>query len=147
MSAFIVHPMVRSRILRWLGKPGHHSMAEQVCQAADVPYAPNWQIMLDVALWRMNAEAVSQRYGEPWDWAMYTPAPETSGAESLQVFRDIACYLYQCAEGDVEETPLYRAMGDLQDYVAREIVFALPGYQDTVWDWDGLPYREVPCLA
>jgi hypothetical protein len=56
-------------------------------------------------------------------------------APRIQVFKSLACFLYQCAEGDIPETsPLYKALTEAKHLVAESIVHALPEYDQAKWD-------------
>lgn len=43
------------------------------------------------------------------------------------------CLRYQCTEGDVPETSLFRALDALCEHIAREIAHATPAYKAAAW--------------
>lgn len=84
------------------------------------------QKMID-ALFLMNCDAIDARYGEG------STASKTATkvglvrfvrAEASQValYKGIQCYLYQCSEGDVDESPLYKAVQAVKATLADRII-------------------------
>jgi len=88
---------------------------------------------LGLALRRMNAEAVGQRYDEaPEADDAYQYRSET--APSAVVFlKSLDCLLYQCSEGDVPERRLYKALEAIQARVCAHVARNLPEYDKARW--------------
>lgn len=93
-------------------------------------------------LWRMNAEALVQRYRDSMedyeaDIAAYSaPVPAN---DPYQVLKSTNCLLYQCAEGNVPETALYRELKAaaiaLQEKLGgKERVNRSDRYSEAKWD-------------
>lgn len=87
-------------------------------------------------LFTMNVEAIEQRYGKgeaesfrPLDYEYHCVYPPTA----IRFYRVLSCYLYQCLEGNVPETPLYKIMYDVQVQLAMLIVQSLPEYDKIPW--------------
>ena len=50
-------------------------------------------------------------------------------------YKTCECYLYQCAESDdIENSPLFAAVVEMQNQTARVIVSRLPEYQEAEWE-------------
>ena len=138
MSCFMVHPAVRGRILSWLQRSGNGWILRPLCLNIDVDMQRvDWLEELDRRLWEMNAAAYSERYGVPEDGLEYDGLARVHHAGEMQTYKDLRCYLYQCAEGDVDQWALYRDLQIGADALAYEIISALPEYQNLAWDWDG----------
>lgn len=102
----------------------------------------------------MNIRAVDYRYSEKNAVPLYRNTyigPHETVAELVQRYKAIRCLAYQCAEGDVPETPLYRQLEAAGNTVARmilgsrsngdpdadaEAIRRMPEYEDAPW---GIP--------
>lgn len=79
-------------------------------------------------LLQLNCDALDARYGEG------TGAHDAAGLPPIlfvfpsvaptpvEVLKAIACWSYQCAEGDVPEHPLFKAMQEIRLQLAESIV-------------------------
>jgi len=67
------------------------------------------------ALWRMNALALRERYGDPVEdyeadiKAYSNPDPSDN---PVQVLKSAKCLLYQCSEGNVPETEMFKVLAE-----------------------------------
>src|SRR5947209_6109810 len=92
-------------------------------------------------LLELNISAMNQRYSEntglkdaahmktkgiDFDYH-FTPA------SLVQVYKSVRCLSYQCAEGNVPETQLYKFLEDLEHLLAYWIVNSLPEYEKAEW--------------
>ncbi|SFH20714.1 hypothetical protein SAMN05660649_04239 [Desulfotomaculum arcticum] len=82
-------------------------------------------------LWAMNVRAIDQRYGEnnPLNLYKYKCQPESK----VQVYKSLRGFLYQCMEGDVPKSQLFKDMDRLANDLAGEIVGELPAYKRAEW--------------
>ncbi len=73
-------------------------------------------------LYNMNVYSLRERYGSADD--MIEPF-EYMGAVTYenehQFYQSLNCYLYQCAEGVVVKTPLYKMMEEIHNALAHKI--------------------------
>jgi len=136
MSAFIVGAACINSIVAYLG--GH---ADRFCWLnRDLGYdvsQPKDLHRLAGALHALNCEAVDQRYGRG------TAAGDTASAppfeyrpvirDGVGVYKAILCLLYQCSEGDVPETPLYKALENMGNVIADDVVSGLPAFETASW--------------
>jgi len=100
-------------------------------------------------LQRMNAAAVSWRYDEnpePWIPCRFHDQNYTT----LEMVKAAHCYLYQCSEGDVPKTELFkrieRIVREAEQSIKRQLcddVNNLKEYQDLPWDF---PMVEPVCV-
>jgi len=67
---------------------------------------------------RMNAEAILQRYGDDnfadADAVTYIDPPEAVKRNRPALFKSLGCYTYQCAEGNVPDTALFKALDQFE---------------------------------
>jgi hypothetical protein len=88
------------------------------------------------ALFDLNVRAVDARYGAGEAATFrdldYRHRPEL--CSDVQALKSLRCLLYQCSEGDVPETPLYKALDELSHAWALEIVEALPAWAAAQWE-------------
>jgi hypothetical protein len=70
--------------------------------------------------------------------AAYTPPfnmnEPLTVAKGCDAARAIACLRYQCAEGDVPETDLFKALTLIEQKLCVVIVGLLPEYERALWD-------------
>lgn len=97
------------------------------------------------AIWNMNADAFEARYGYEKgsgnaeamadlptmraEAAAYTYNPRSEPIAAL--YKSLRCLLYQCAEGSVDETQLYRTL----DTIATRLTYLseTPEYEAAPW--------------
>ena len=87
-------------------------------------------------LYKMNADAVNQRYGT----ADFENVPKIKSGLALMrydkpaiIVKMLDCFLYQCTEGDVPDRPLYKAVELFRDSLCKYIVSRLPDYENAAW--------------
>ena len=93
------------------------------------------------AMLAMNLDAFRQRYGirallvedldcidlDKRNWHPLAAISET------QMFKSLQCFLYQCAEGDVDEKPLYKTLSAIKGLLAPFINEDSPEYEAAQW--------------
>ena len=83
----------------------------------------------------MNLEALAQRY-EGIDWGK---SPEIKGLQVdlelnvVQLVKALQCLRYQCSEGDVPESEVYRELGDVIHEAMSYTIRLLPDYERADW--------------
>ena len=81
------------------------------------------------ALFELNAVAVIARYGDdcggsdPYRFRFQTAYEQIAG------YRALGTLLYQCHEGDVPDSRLYKMLKEYQASIADDIIRNLPQYQ------------------
>lgn len=85
----------------------------------------------------LNDEAMDARYGAGTaasDRYIYRAGPAVSQVTALKQLR---CWIYQCSQGSVPDSPLYRALDKLSfETLAYGIAGSLPEYTAAPW---GMP--------
>jgi len=85
----------------------------------------------------LNLEALDQRYGgdQPSSRDGYKYDPYTDARNNrYSELKRIRCYLYQCFEGSVPKTNLYKEIDRVANHLAYDIVSDLPEYENSkVW--------------
>lgn len=160
MSAFVVEPKTINRIVWQLlvekdrdGFPGQ-LLAKTEFSIESEEYASD----LGLALYNLNMNAVNQRYPDcvPDRAGAERTLPGTYGADDkmlpykyeavgiktlsglptsdkYQAIKSLDCWLYQCDEGNVHESTLYKAMEAIRDHWCRRIVTATAEYEAAEW--------------
>ena len=115
-----------------------------------------WSFKLAIELKRMNLKALEARY--PSNWQELTEHQgikqidiQTADGEIIpgfEVFDDhhpygetlpqklkhVQCFLYQCNEGDISKTPLFKAVERLEAEMKNVIINELASYQEASWE-------------
>jgi hypothetical protein len=136
MSAFIVSDATINKVIGWLNDSERRQYLRPILRTAEIPeHDADWTSKLGASMFTLNVEAVNARYGagqasefRPLDYTF-----EWELAADVQVLKSLSCWLYQCAEGDVPERPLYKAFRKLEGQIARNIVANLPEWEKAEW--------------
>jgi hypothetical protein len=80
----------------------------------------------------LNFLAYNHRYSQKGPTPTYSW--NIKGLTRVQLYKTLQCYLYQCTEGDIPDTRIYkyleRELRTLADYIITEI----PDYQSHPWE-------------
>jgi hypothetical protein len=130
MSAFIVEKKTIDRIVSYIHENGtiHHTQSYYPAIYDVYKGDPN---KLGQVLWVMNIGAVNQRYKEKNPISLYYY--EYYPTNIIQTYKSLQCYLYQCAEGNVLKTSLYKDLDKLSCDIADKIISDLPEYKNAEW--------------
>ncbi len=147
MSAYIVDDETINRIvagLSWASEFGEwdRPLPKPTSKKLNLVYAgPD---AFGNILRNMNAEAVSSRY--PNDNPDELPGPVDSNGKNspyqyhqveppspVQMVKSLQCYLYQCAEGNVPENNLYKALDAYVSELCIHIVTNSAEYSTAKW--------------
>jgi hypothetical protein len=88
-------------------------------------------------MFQLNIAGVDARYGSgeavkfrKLDYRYHVTEP----VPLVQVLKSLQCWLYQCNEGAVPETELYKLFdADVQMYLMSKIIDTLPEYHKAEW--------------
>lgn len=136
MSAYIVDDSTINRILAYLlHNEGWVARKLVSDHSTDASLPGLGQAMRD-----LNVAAVSARYPDDALDELPGPCPllpyafeEELPPTAIETYKALSCLLYQCSEGYVPETPLYKALEALQARVASEVISHLPAYDKAAW--------------
>lgn len=96
---------------------------------------PKEKQKLGKKLMKMNCEAYSQRYGEPLAKKVIRAYEYKPTRTSLfQTYKTMQCFHYQCCEGNVPTTKLYKQIAKELEKLANEIIDELPEYKSAKWE-------------
>jgi hypothetical protein len=88
---------------------------------------------LGFRLYEMNADAVEARYHERQEVPVFRYSNRAHLASDVEAFKALRCLLYQCSEGNVPESELYRDAERAGHVLAEHIVRDLPAYNAAPW--------------
>ena len=130
MSAFIVSDETMHRVVDAVQESNAclHNMGLTKATKPD---------LIGRALYHINELAVRARYGDnrpPDLTAPQTYRHKPSLSSEVERYKAASCLLYQCSEGDVPETPTFRALADLTRAIGHRIIAQLPEYRAAAWD-------------
>ena len=134
MSAYVVEDKVINQIVDALAcaRLRENVLTETGCNLA----VTEDRAKLGQSMFELNCTAVEQRYGKgeaasfrTLDYTYQRSMPPTL----IQAYKSLGCWMYQCSEGDVPETPLFKTMEKLHGEMAHEIVRQLPAYDRAAW--------------
>lgn len=135
MSAFVVKDSTINRIVTYLGEHQHADLA-RIFESLGYSLADR-PAELALALFNMNCEAVDQRYADRPARTEFHPGPYHYTVDFLYtdagILKAAGCLRYQCSEGDVPETPLFKALDDFIGALAYHVVCGLPEYDQAEW--------------
>lgn len=149
MSAYVVEDETINRIVAWLQNEaasggqdnglGALALAGHGLRCAmshEPPALAEACERLGRALHFLNVGAVRDRYedadkanmiGDGYAWRQESPAG------LIQTYKSLRCWLYECSEGKVPDSPLFQAMQRVADALANQIVIHLPSYSAAKW--------------
>lgn len=94
-------------------------------------------------LWTLNASALEHRYGrslKEFEAIISTYADPSPSSNPFQLLKSINCLIYQCSEGDVPETALFKQLETASEALSAKVGGAdLSGNRDERYDeaeWD-----------
>lgn len=140
MSSFIVDDKTINRILTWIywipsdsriSKAYIYSEAEKLGFNLDLDEPDSFQ-KLGQALLQLNYDAVNYRY----DWGkgkakdFYYVDDKT---KDTQVLMSLNCLKYQCKEGDIDKTELYKFLELLELSIMTKIIHEKTDYDKCEW--------------
>ena len=84
-------------------------------------------------MFALNVSAVRQRYGKV-DHVLTFAYSRIDLTPLIQTLKSLNCWLYQCCEGDVPKSDLYKFFDDVfQTYLLKRIVYDLPELEKAEW--------------
>jgi hypothetical protein len=141
MSAFIVSNKTLLNIVRYLALDAG-SAGNRVCYGSlnnillkrgfNLEYREHKdRLIKEMAL--LNRLGVNERYDES---ELEMPVNFVDGIppSTIQVYKSLGCFLYQCCEGDIPETnDLYKMFNEIKNKIAHAIIDSLKEYDEAIW--------------
>ena len=136
MSAFIVSEKTMSDIIYNLYWSHKFKDRYYILNDNDIQTEADFD-KLAIQLFKMNQDAIRQRYNEPEN-SDYSAIPEyvdwnTGTINKYQCLKSMQCLRYQCPEGDVPKTKLFKFLEDLISAWMDYIISGLPEYDNASW--------------
>ncbi len=145
MSAFVVSTETMDRVVNAICHVGKYGRVIESFAGIGTD-APGAGTEIGRRLFAMNIRAVRQRYGERArdTWTLdqhrtyrHTPLPSPlpmSYSELIDAVKAMDCLAYQCAEGDVPRSRLFKELGAAIGLVSHYIICGGPEYDRAPWD-------------
>lgn len=137
MSAYVVSDEIINRIVSYLSFEHYQSVTHGSCKRIltkagyDVETRDGVEQLAN-AMFDLNVEAVEQRYGEgqakefrPLDFQFHI----VRSGPAVKVFKALREWNYQCSEGNVPATDLYKLMDRISCALCRGIVMDSEAYR------------------
>lgn len=136
MSAFIISKETMDRALNGLRNAhnylGHTNMLE----------TDEFGLMNKIGrdLFKLNEDAVEQRYPND-DWLSRPDGINDSDVYEFDInhcsviasYKALQCLVYQCCEGDIPESPMFKRLEEASACLGKEIIQKLPEYNSAPW--------------
>ena len=89
-----------------------------------------------MALNTLNSLALKVRYNEePTPGYLYSGIKlSETPRNKIQCLKSLQCLIYQCSEGEVVKTGLYKKLVEVQNQLQDLIISDMPEYKQAVWD-------------
>jgi hypothetical protein len=94
---------------------------------------PNANNKLGQKLLNMNACAVDGRYPDNTDNITQLYHYQDIEVSKMQFLKSLQCFVYQCCEDPVVNSPEYKELQELTGEIAMEIVDDMPEYKIASW--------------
>jgi hypothetical protein len=137
MSAYVVDDSTINKIVSFLNAKamGYDGRHRYKIEGYDLSKEDDCERLAN-DMFALNVAGVNARYGEGeaakfrplnFIYRFQIPQPVIPTLVALE------CFLYQCAEGDIVNHPLYLALRRLESAMCQAIVHALPEYSRASW--------------
>jgi hypothetical protein len=130
MSAYVVDKKTIDRIVTYIFREYGYRDQDILHRYYPQLVAENENV-LGQRLWKLNVDAVNCRYEENNPVELYQWSPEHCGL--IQTLKSLQCLIYQCAEGNIPDTNLYKDLERLEKSIMSKIIDALPEYNAAQW--------------
>ncbi len=135
MSSFIVGERTLNRIVTHLQKTLKHDryLIEDTARKYGIHLSGLfWETNLVRSMQSLNRRAVYERYDRKERVRSVRFHAELD-VSPIQALKSLQCWLYQCTEGSVPETDLYKFFRELEGVMAVNIVEQLPEWEAAEW--------------
>lgn len=133
MSAFVVKEKTINRIVNYLADARNLDFTRRLLEEKgyDLKVVEGKRKLFN-HLYSMNLQAVDQRYKEK-NMRDHYSFKLLDGCMSIAAYKAFNCFMYQCCEGNIPETDLYKLMDKVQSQVARHILSCSKEYDTADW--------------
>ena len=137
MSSWIVKPITINRIVSFLSWNDGGILGVRFKQMFGELNAKECE-KLGQQMIKLNCRAVSKCYNQPInkekikEYAFSDVWGTTAKKE--QVLKTLDCFLYQCNEGNISKTKIYKNLEKARQLLADEIISKIPEYDKAAWE-------------
>jgi hypothetical protein len=135
MSAFLVEDNTINRILTALNRDIKESgyLIEEIESATGIDCRhADWIDLLGYDMLLLNRKALNARYDEQSTTFVYKY--RVVQVTRIQAIKSLQCWLYQCTEGNVPETRLFKLLDDvILKAMMKGYIYSLPEYDQADW--------------
>ncbi len=134
MSSFLVSDATINNVLGWLNHRDNRHELTLVLEVAGIEATdPEWPDKLGASMRQLNIDATNARYKDK-DSQAAGFEHEWTNVSAVQAYKSLRCWLYQCAEGDIDSRPLYIVFDyQVSQRIAADVIHALPQFDKAVW--------------
>jgi len=130
MSAFLVTEKTLYNCMKAITKAQYSKLYYEASQSQK-----KFKIVF-MALNSLNSLALKVRYNEePSPGYKFCSIKYTEASScKIQLLKSLQCLIYQCSEGSVVETGLYKKLIEVKNDLQDLIISDMPEYKKAVWD-------------
>jgi hypothetical protein len=137
MSAYVVDSETINKIVSFLNFSNEYVYWDHTYLfrklGYNIPYIVDDYERLANDLFQMNVNAVKQRYSGDTEEYTYQFRTSINVRPAVEVYKAAQCLCYQCSEGNVPDTSLYKALNQFCSDLAEVIIANMPEYQAAYW--------------
>ena len=137
MSAYVVDSETINKIVSFLNFSNEYVYWDHTYLfrklGYNIPYIVDDYERLANDLFQMNVNAVKQRYSGDTEEYTYQFRTSINVRPAVEVYKAAQCLLYQCSEGNVPDTSLYKALNQFCSDLAEVIIANMPEYKSAYW--------------
>lgn len=134
MSSFLVSEKTIAEIIYTLNNlPREYFLDSWVRRQPALLPAFDHEREFGTALWGLNQMALVDRYtSETVQVRVYRP--QSGKCSIIQGIKSLQCFLYQCNEGQISETPFYKTLEEFLSKLETAYIMSLSEYEKAHWD-------------
>ncbi len=131
MSAYVVENKTINKIITFLN--GNQDMRSYLYHSKGIDLDTHEKSQnFGQRLLALNIQAVNERYNE--SESVFQPFEfHYELTDEIGAYKALRCLIYQCSEGDVPKTELYKTLNDIENYMAHLIISRLKIYDERPW--------------
>jgi len=137
MSAYVVDSETINKIVSFLNFSNEYVYWDHTYLfrklGYNIPYIVDDYERLANDLFQMNVNAVKQRYSGDTEEYTYQFRTSINVRPAVEVYKAAQCLCYQCSEGNVPDTSLYKALNQFCSDLAEVIIANMPEYKSAYW--------------
>jgi len=81
----------------------------------------------------LNLNAVNYRYNEDLQ-DFKIKFEEITENNEFQILKSLQCFLYQCSEGEIPETKLFKMLKEIEEVLKNKVLDGIEDYKKAKWE-------------